>query len=247
MPLVEVVVVQLGVGIGGVGEVERLLDVVVADRRVPRLAALARAADRAGAKLAVVVDRFVDDVPAVDAAFVAADDGVDVLLIRASAVSRSSGLPSTPANAQSGVWLCHTSVWPTMNMSFFSPNSTYWSAGSKLYRSGSGCTSAHFSRFSGVIVLNCRATETRASPALRPSPAACRWRRRCGNRRRRRPSGDRFGGPSRSSAATRSPDVTAYDGSKDRFIGVIPALKQSGARSAAFGQIVRQFAASFAC
>ena len=66
---IEVVVIQLGVRIGLVRELEGLGDVVVADADLPR-----RLAHRP-----VFVDRFVDDVPAVDLAFVAPDHGADVI------------------------------------------------------------------------------------------------------------------------------------------------------------------------
>ena len=66
---IEVVVVQLGVRIGLVRELERLGHVVVADADLPR-----RFPQRP-----VLVDRFVDDVPAVDLAFVAPDDRPDVI------------------------------------------------------------------------------------------------------------------------------------------------------------------------
>ena len=66
---IEVVVIQLGVRIGLARELERLGDVVVADADLPR-----RLAQRP-----VLVDRFVDDIPAVDLAFVAPDDGANVI------------------------------------------------------------------------------------------------------------------------------------------------------------------------
>ena len=168
MPLVVVVVVQLGVGVGRVGELERLLDVVVADGRVPRLAALPGGPTGPLRSLPLSsIASLTTSQPLMRPLYRPTTVSM-CSSIRASAVSRSSGLPSTPANAQSGVWLCHTSVWPTMNMPCFSPNSTYLSAGSKLYLSGSGCTSAHFSRFSGVIVLNCCGRRARAPAARRP-------------------------------------------------------------------------------
>ena len=123
IPFVVVVVVQLGVRIGLVGKLIGLVDVVVADDFEPlRLAASCRRG----------IDRFVDDVPAVDPALVAADHGVDVLSHprqQRLAVERLAVV--ILRTTQAGVWLCQTSVWPTMNMPCFSPNSTYLSAGSK--------------------------------------------------------------------------------------------------------------------
>jgi hypothetical protein len=70
LPEVVVVVVELRLGVGRVSELERLRDVVLADRLEPR-----RPPERA-----VLVEGLVDDVPAADAATVTADDGVDVAL-----------------------------------------------------------------------------------------------------------------------------------------------------------------------
>src|SRR5262245_35978592 len=92
--------------------------------------------------------------------------------IRARSVSRSAGAPSLPANTQAGVWLCQTSVWPTTNIPFFSPKATYRSAGSKSYRSGSGWTSCHFNRFSGLIVLKCRFTISALTASF---SSVCGW------------------------------------------------------------------------
>ena len=66
---VVVVVIELGVGVGFVRVLEGFGDVVGADDFVPE--GLAQGA--------VFVEGFVDDVPGLDAAFVAADDGVDVV------------------------------------------------------------------------------------------------------------------------------------------------------------------------
>ena len=66
---VVVVVGQLGVGVGFVGVLEGFGDVVVADNFVPE--GLAQGA--------IFVEGFVDDIPALDATFVAADDGADVV------------------------------------------------------------------------------------------------------------------------------------------------------------------------
>src|SRR5208282_2305777 len=41
-----------------------------------------------------------------------------------------------------------------MNIPFFWPNPTYWSAGPKLYHSGPGWTDSHFKQFSGLIESN---------------------------------------------------------------------------------------------
>ena len=103
MPFVVVVVIELGGRVGLVGEFEGLLDIVVADGGVPGLAPLAGLPDGATAELSIVVDRLVDNVPALDPALVAANDVLDVILMRASAVSRSSGLPARPSKAHGGV------------------------------------------------------------------------------------------------------------------------------------------------
>jgi hypothetical protein len=101
----------------------------------------------------VLVERLVDHVPALDAPLVATDDVEMCSFIRASSSSRDSGCPCAFSNTHRGVWLCHTSVCPTMNIPYFSPNATYASEGAKSYWAGCGCTRSHFSTFSGVIAL----------------------------------------------------------------------------------------------
>src|SRR5690606_35864065 len=77
---------------------------------------------------------------------------------RSSCCSTVFGLPFSSTKNHSGVWLCQTSVWPTMNMPRASPNSTNASAGPKLYWPGRGAIGCAFMTFSGVIELKCCST-----------------------------------------------------------------------------------------
>src|SRR5881398_2115198 len=116
-----VVVIELRVGIGLVGEPERLREVVLTEYREPR-----RPSQRA-----VVVQRLVDHVPAADPA---PERPTTVWIWSRSrwrSVSRLTGWPLESWTTQRGVCLCHTSVWPTMNIRWRSPNATYWSAAVK--------------------------------------------------------------------------------------------------------------------
>ena len=54
------------------------------------------------------------------------EDGsaVDKRISALAMALQMDSLPAVSLNTQSGVWACHTSVWPTMNMPCRSPNST---------------------------------------------------------------------------------------------------------------------------
>ena len=92
---------------------------------------------------------------------------------RAASRGRASSRPRR-RRPRPGVCWCHSSTWPTTNIPWLRPSSTYRSAGSKSYRSGSGWTASHLSTFSGLIELKWRTTM--ASPAA-SFPSLCFWLR----------------------------------------------------------------------
>jgi hypothetical protein len=68
------------------------------------------------------------------------------------------GRPALSWKNQAGVWLCHTSVWPTMNSPCRSPNATKASPARKSNTPGRGLTRSALRAFSTVMVLNCSTT-----------------------------------------------------------------------------------------
>ena len=88
------------------------------------------------AQRAVFLQRFVDDVPPVDAAAIAACDRLDVLAHAGQQrcpVRRRRRPRQIPT---AGVCWCHTSVWPIRSSRCCLPNATNRSAGPKSKRSG---------------------------------------------------------------------------------------------------------------
>ena len=129
LPEVVVVVVELGLRVGLARELERLLDVVLADRLEP-----GRLAQRP-----VLVERLVHDVPAADPALVAArrPSRCGSAGARAPSPGRASRRPRRrrPRPASAGAT---AGRGPPRTSRGARPSSTYRSAGSKSYRSGLG-------------------------------------------------------------------------------------------------------------
>ena len=111
---VVVVVIELDVRIGFMGEFERLGDVVVADAVVPR-----RLAQRA-----ILVDRLVDDVPAMDLSLVATDNGVNVVAHPREQRLAIGRLAIGALKHPRDVCECHTRLWPTTCIFRSRPNCT---------------------------------------------------------------------------------------------------------------------------
>ena len=118
---------------------------------------------RRTAQRAVFVERFVHDVPALDAALVAADHREDVVAHpREQRIPRQRLARRVLEHPARHLAVPHQRVADDEHPVALRRTSTYRSAGEKSYMPGRGCTFSHFSTFSGVIVLNWRCDERRA-------------------------------------------------------------------------------------